>query len=146
VRLALVVLAALVLAAQASATRYTRAGLSVEVPSGWTVVQKQLSVCTNPMQRLAFRGRGALVQIVERLGTGDVTGFPARPARFELQGPARWVACCVPGERKDKGWFLSFRDGNRGFHAYVYLGSAGTRRDALAILDSLRVRPRGASR
>ena len=141
-RTALVVLAVLLLAAPASATRHTSAGLSVEVPSGWTVVHEQLSVCTNPIQRLALRGHGALVQIVERLGAAELTGFPARPARFVLRGPAQWVACCIPDERKDKGWFLSFRDGNRGFHAYVYLGRHGTRAEVLRILDSLMVRPR----
>ena len=141
-RIGLVVLAVLLLAAPAAATRHASAGLSVEVPHGWTVVREQLSVCTNPVQRLALRGRGALVQIVERLGASELTGFAARPERFALQGPPQWVACCVPDGRKDKGWFLSFRDGNRGFHAYVYLGRPGTRAEALTILDSLRVRRR----
>ena len=140
-RLTFVVLAILALAAgQASAARYTGSGLSVDVPVGWTVVRKPLSVCTNPVQRLALRGDGALVQIVETLDYAYVHRFPARPRRFALRGPARYQACCPP--RDGKGWFLSFREGNRGFYAYVYLGRPGSRAQVLKILDSLAVRPR----
>jgi hypothetical protein len=139
-----VLAAALTLTGSASAERFERAGLSVDVPAGWTPVRKALSNCTNPLQRLALRGHGALLQIVERLGAEDMAGFPAWPDRFELRGAPRWIGCCVPDGRKDKGWFLSFRDGNRGFHAYVYLGGRGTRAEALGILDSLRVRSRRA--
>ena len=141
VRYTLVVLATLALAgAPASAARYKDAGLSVDVPAGWTVVTKPMSECTNPVQRLALRGHGALVQIVETLDYAYVHRFPARPRRFALRGPARYVACCPP--REAKGWFLSFRDGNRGFYAYVYLGRPGSRAQVLRILDSLGVRPR----
>ena len=139
-RAALAVVAALVLAAPAGATRHGRAGLSVDVPSGWTVVTKPLSPCTNPVQRLALAGHGALVQIVETLDYAYVHRFPARPRRFTLRGPAQYQACCPP--RQAKGWFLSFRDGNRGFYVYVYLGERGTRAEVLGILDSLNVRPR----
>jgi len=143
VRIALVALAALSLAVPASAARYERVGISVDVPPGWTVVSKQLSVCTNPVQRLALRGHGALVQLVETLDYAYVNRFPARPRRFALKGAAQYRACCPP--REAKGWFLSFRDGNRGFYAYVYLGERGTRAEALGLLDSLRIRARPAS-
>jgi hypothetical protein len=126
VRFVLVVLSALVLAAPAATARHASAGLSVEVPSGWTVVRKPLSNCTNPVQRVALRGHGALVQIVETLDYAYVHRFPARPRRFTLRGPAHYQACCPPSD--GKGWFLSFRDGNRGFYAYVYLGRPGTAR------------------
>ena len=66
--------------------------------------------------------------------------LPARPPRFALGGPAQYLACCPP--REGKGWFLTFRDGDRGFYAYVYLGARGTRSQVLRILDSLRVRSR----
>ena len=118
-----------------------RVGLSVVVPGGWTVVREPLSPCTNPVQRMALRGNGAVVQIVERL-SDDLRGFPHRPRRFELAGAPEWLACCPPAE--GKGWFLTFGDGGRGFHAYVYLGRRGTRADVLRILDSLSVRPRPA--
>jgi hypothetical protein len=39
-----------------------------------------------------------------------------------------------------KSWKVSFRDGGRAFQAHVY-GPPARRREALAILDSLRVRP-----
>jgi hypothetical protein len=136
------VVAALVLAAPASSARHANAGVSVDVPRGWVVVEKPLSVCTNPVQRLALLGHGALVQIVETLDYAYVHRFPARPRRFALRGSAQYQACCPP--REAKGWFLSFRDGNRGFYAYVYLGRRGTRAEVLRILDSLRVRTRPA--
>lgn len=143
-RVALVVAAALVMIAPTwAAGRYERAGLSVKVPTGWTIVRKPLSVCTNPVQRLALRGHGALVQIVETLDYAYVHRFPNRPRRFTLSGSSQYQACCPP--REAKGWFLSFRDGNRGFYAYVYLGTSGTRAEALGILDSLSVRERPAS-
>jgi hypothetical protein len=142
-RVVLVLIAALAFATPASAHRFERSGLSVTVPVGWTTVGKPLSVCTNPVQRLALRGHGALVQIVESLDYAYVDRFPVRPRRFELRGPAQYRACCPP--RDGKGWFLSFRDGNRGFYAYVYLGARGTRGEALGVLDSLRVRARPAS-
>jgi hypothetical protein len=137
---AIAVLVALVVAAPTSSARHESAGLSVEVPAGWAVVTKRLSACTNPVQRLALRGHGALVQIVETLDYRSVDGFPARPHRFALRGPAQYRACCPP--RDGRGWFLAFRDGNRGFYAYVYLGERGTRAQVLGMLDSLSVRPR----
>lgn len=140
--LTLVLTAVLTIAAPVSAERYERAGLSVDVPAGWTAVEKPLSVCTNPIQRLALRGHGALVQVVETLDHAYVRRFPARPRRFGLRGPAQFQACCPP--REAKGWFLSLRDGNRAFYAYVYLGRRGTRAEVLRILNSLRVRPRPA--
>ena len=139
-KLVLVLAAAFALAGPASADTYEHAGLSVEVPAGWARVGKPLSICTNPVQRLALRGHGALVQIVETLDYAYIHRFPARPRRFQLRGPAHYQACCPP--RDGKGWFLSFRDGNRGFYAYVYLGGRGTGAQVLGILDSLRVRPR----
>jgi hypothetical protein len=142
-RFVLVLSAVLAFAAPASASRYERAGLSVEVPAAWAAVREPLSPCTNPVQRVALRGHGALVQIVETLDYAYVRRFPARPRRFELRGPAQYLACCPP--RDGKGWFLSFRDGNRGFYAYVYPGPRGMRDEVLGILDSLRVRERPAS-
>jgi hypothetical protein len=141
--LAVVVVGALLFMAPATGARHQHAGLSVEVPAGWEVVHKPLSVCTNPVQRLALRGNGALVQIIETLDYAHVRRFPARPRPFMLRGPPQYPACCPPQD--DKGWFLSFRDGNRGFYAYVYLGDPGTRKAALRLLDSLRVRPRPGS-
>jgi hypothetical protein len=130
----------LVSAAGEAPERYERpeVGLSVAVPQGWTVVNRPLTPCTNPVQALAIRGRGALVQLQESLDRAYVHRFPARPRRFALRGSPQWIPCCSP--RDAKGWFLPVRDRGRAFYAYVYLGEPGTRRDVLAILDSLRVR------
>ena len=129
-----------VASAATQAERYHRAGLSVVLPTGWRSVARELSPCTNPKQRIAAVGRGALVQIVETLDYAYVHRFPPRPKRFALRGEPQFQACCPP--RKAKGWFLHFRDGNRGFYAYVYLGTAGTRTEVLSLLDSLRVNRR----
>ena len=142
----LVVLAVLALARapaeRAAMYERQRVGLSVELPQGWTIVRKPLTACTDPAQRIATRRGRALVQIVEQLAH-DVSGFPDRPRRFELPGRAEWLACCPPAE--GKGWFIPFRDGGRGFYAYVYADGRETRAEALEILDSLRVRPRAAA-
>jgi hypothetical protein len=119
-----------------------RLGLAVEVPYGWKIVRRQLSACTDPAQRIALARGDALVQIVEQL-TGDVGGFPSRPRRFELRGSPEQLGCCPP--LRGRGWFIPFRDGARGFYAYVYAGAA-ERAQALRILDSLVVRPRVGSR
>lgn len=116
-----------------------RVGLAVEIPDGWRIVRRQLTACTDPVQRIAVRRGPALVQIVERLSS-DVSGFPDRPRRFALQGPPQWLECCPPADAK--GWFIAFRDGGRGFYAYAYVSGPATRDEALGILDSFRVRPR----
>jgi hypothetical protein len=113
-------------------------GLAAEIPAGWRVVRRPLSACTDPVQRIALARGDALVQIVEQ-ASRDVHGFPARPARFELRGSAEWLGCCPPAD--GKGWFIPFRDGGRGFYAYVYAGW-DRREEALRILDSFSVRPR----
>ena len=113
-----------------------RAGLSVRLPVGWHVVHRRLTPCTDPVERLTVQGRGAMVMLQERLA-GDA-GFAARPDRFVLRGKPSPIECCAPLGRP--GWFFHFRDGGRGFYGYVYLGRRGTRAEALAILDSLRIR------
>ena len=122
--------------------RYERpeVGLSIALPAGWSVVTRPLTPCTNPVQRLAVRGRGALVQLQEALDKAYVRRFPPRPTRFALRGAPHGIACCAP--REARGWFIPFRDAGRSFYAYVYLGEPGTRREVLAVLDSLHVRPR----
>jgi hypothetical protein len=118
--------------------RDARVGLSVRLPVGWHVVHRRLTPCTDPAERLTLRGRGAMVMLQER-AAGDA-GFAPRPDRFTLRGKPHAMECCAPLVRP--GWFLDFRDGGRGFYAYVYLGRRGTEAEALAILTSLRIRPR----
>lgn len=122
---------------------YTRAGISVTVPSGWHVVDRRLTPCTNPIERVTIAGRGAMVMIQESLDPRRyLERFRPRPGRFGLGGKPNPIACCAPTRRI--GWFFNFRDHGRGFYVYVYvyLGLSGTRAQALAALDGLRITPR----
>jgi hypothetical protein len=119
----------------------SHAGLTVTLPAGWHVVQKRLTPCTNPLERLTLSGHGALVTLMETLDPrSHLRHFSPRPRRFALHGEPQWSACCAPLNRR--GWFLNFRDHGRGFYAYVYLGRPGTREETLGILDTVRVQPR----
>jgi hypothetical protein len=122
--------------AGARLTPLWRHGVGVLLPSDWHVVGRKLTPCIDPSEQLTVAGRGALVMLQERLHA--VAGeFPARPSRFELSGSPEYLECCAPLARR--GWVLRFEDNGRGFYAYVYLGASGTRAQALAILDSLRI-------
>lgn len=128
-------------AGDAPAARYTAANLTVALPAGWRVVERRLTPCTNPIERLTVTGRGALVILQESLDPRRyIRRFSPRPSRFRLRGEPQPIECCAPTRRP--GWFFDFRDRGRGFYVYVYVGRAGTRTEALAILDSLRVEPR----
>jgi hypothetical protein len=147
-RLVLALLGALALTAPAALpaeglpTISTTSGLTVALPSGWRVIHGRLTPCTNPIERLTVTGRGGLVMLQESLDPRRyIRRFAPRPRRFELRGRPQFIACCAPANR-GRGWFLNFRDGGRGFYAYVYLGQEGMRDEALALLDSLRVEPR----
>jgi len=120
---------------------YTAAGLTVTLPSGWRVVHRRLTPCVNPIERLTVTGRGALVMLQESLDPRRyIRRFSPRPHRVALKGKPQPIACCAPTRRP--GWFFNFRDRGRGFYVYVYLGQAGTRAEALAILNGLQVQPR----
>jgi hypothetical protein len=126
-------------AATHSPTLYTHFGLSVALPPGWRPVVRRLTPCIDPAERLTVAGRGGLVMLQERMhpASGE---FPARPLRFALRGRPHPMECCAPSSRP--GWWERFAENGRGFYVYVYLGRNGPRKEALAILDSLRVRPR----
>jgi hypothetical protein len=122
---------------------YSHAGLTVTVPAGWHVVGKRITPCVNPLERVTLAGRGAQVTLMETLDPRRyVQRFPLRPQRFALGGTPERIACCAPLDRR--GWFFAFRDHDRGFYTFIYLGKPGTRREALGILDTVRVGPRGA--
>jgi hypothetical protein len=61
--------------------------------------------------------------------------FPGRPPRLRLPRSSYGNYECLGAS-----WMVRFRDGGRVFQAHVY-GPPRRRREALAILDSLRVRP-----
>jgi hypothetical protein len=98
-----------------------------------------------PSAALAALGpTDALVTVQERLGS--VVRFPTRPHRFALPAAntSEAAQCAGPGASFISYWF-EFRDGGRGFHVLVALGRAAPparAREALAVLDSLRITPR----
>ncbi|MDX6485801.1 MAG: hypothetical protein QOF43_954, partial [Gaiellaceae bacterium] len=96
-------------------------------------------------ERLDVAGPGgALVMVQEALDRAYVKRFPARPRHFTVRGAPNYLTCCdAPGY--GKGWFLSFRDGERSFYVYLYPGRGRGPAAALAIIDSLRIRARPAS-
>jgi hypothetical protein len=145
-------------------------GLAVELPPGWHVAgesltpnlsdpREVLAVSTVPLHprptgcaqvggsALQDMGpRGAFVTLQERgLEPGSAwLGFPARPAHFgpELGGPSE-ASECVPTAHFTDHWF-GFTDEGRHFHVLVAFGplaTAETRRQAWAILDTVRVDP-----
>jgi hypothetical protein len=90
--------------------------------------------CT-PAKALAARppGGGLIVMYESTLNPTELARIPRRPERLRLSGPR-------PYECFGSSWRVDFRDGGRAFTAHVY-GPLRRRREALAILDSLRIRP-----
>ena len=113
----------------------------MHVPRGWHVVHRHQTACVNPAQRLTLAGRGAMVVVLETLDPRHyVLRFPRRPAHFRVSGKPSPMECCAVRGRA--GWALDFRAAGRGFYAFVYPGRPGSTREALRVLDGLRVRPR----
>jgi hypothetical protein len=159
--------AALAAGGAPSARSATGDGIRYDIPAGWHAPGKSLTPnLTNPHEvlsvgtgRLPRGGRcaqfpsaalaalgptDALVTVQERLGS--VVRFPARPRRFSLPvaDTSEAAQCAGPGASFTSYWF-EFRDGGRGFHVLVALGRAAPSarvREALAVLDSLRITPR----
>ena len=112
-------------------------GISVVLPTGWRFIHRQLSDCSDPVQRFAVASRGATVLVLET-SSGP---FPARQARFRLpEHLSTFEGCCdMP---TGPGAELLFRDHGRRFYAFVYLGGRSKDRSAaLQLLNSLRVSP-----
>jgi hypothetical protein len=116
-----------------------RAGITAPVPTGWRVIDRRLTPCTNPLERLTLAGPGgAMVMLQESLDPRHyVARFDERPRHWRLRGSPQPIACCAPSRRP--GWFMNFRDAGRGFYVYVYATTTATRRTALTILDRLTV-------
>jgi hypothetical protein len=86
----------------------------------------------------ALRPGDALVSLQE---SAPSRAFPRRPRTFRR--PSGDLGCAVSIESH----WIPFRDGGRGFYAFVAIGrdaAPGTRAAAWRILDSLRVRPASA--
>jgi hypothetical protein len=123
-------------------------GLTIVLPHGWRLAHARVATCIDPVQRLvAVAGRvrlhtgmnlpaGAALVLLQESHSGR---FPARPAHFALGSPGEMGGCCeMPVGR---GAEVVFRDHGRRFYAFVYATSRAQRREALALLDSLRVSP-----
>jgi hypothetical protein len=121
--------------------RYKRA-LTQAIPA-----RDQLALGTFPLHErapntscapaAALRARppdgGFLFLYESTLNPTELARIPPRPARLELSS-MRTYECF------GSSWRVDFRDGGRAFTAHVY-GPLRRRREALAILDSLRIRP-----
>jgi hypothetical protein len=99
---------------------------------------RQRAPDSNCTPATALRSRpagGGLLFMYENVGLDrtELARIPARPVRLQLSGPR-------PYECFGMSWRVDFRTGGRAFTAHVY-GSLARRRQALAILNSLRVRP-----
>jgi hypothetical protein len=76
---------------------------------------------------------GLIVMYESTLNPTELARIPPRPGHLRLTGPR-------PYECFGSSWRVAFRDRGRAFTAHVY-GPLRRRREALAILDSLRIRP-----
>lgn len=114
-------------------------GVSARVPPGWHAIPATLTPCVNPIERLDVAGPGgALVMIQEALDRQYVNRFRVRPRHFAVHGAPSGLSCCN-AEGYGNGWMLNFRDHGRSFYAYVYPGREHRVREALQVLDSLRI-------
>jgi hypothetical protein len=133
------------------------AGIDFVHPSAWRLhkgaltqaiaARDQIALATFPLHQrapdanctpaTALRARpitGGFVFLYEStLNPTELARVPPRPRRLALSGPR-------PFECFGSSWRVDFRDGGRAFTAHVY-GPLRRRREALAILDSLRIRP-----
>jgi hypothetical protein len=146
----------------------TANGLTVALPAGWQSAHESLTPhLTDPREQLAvgtyplrYRETGcahvpgsaledlgptdAFVELEERGIGASASGFPARPEHFgPTLGSRSEASGCVPSARFEDHWF-TFSDAGRRFHVRVAFGPdapQAIRRQAWAILDSLRVDP-----
>jgi hypothetical protein len=153
--------------AAAPATPRDGHGVRYLLPAGWKVAPKSLTphlvdpreLFTAGTGRLAagegrcahvpsaalvaMRASDVLVTVEER--ARGVGAFPARPSRFALAQSARSEAeQCAGSHPAFTSHLFEFRDHGRAFHVLVAIGTAAPQarvREALAILDSLRIRP-----
>jgi hypothetical protein len=66
------------------------------------------------------------------------SGFPPRTT-FRLRSrPSRFEGCC--GIPQDRGYEFIFRDDGRNLYAFVYAADRPSAQEAVAILNTLRVR------
>jgi hypothetical protein len=148
--------------ASSDGVRYDDAerGLHLVHPSAWRVYPQTLTQAISARDQIAIgtfalhqkqpdpnctpatalRSRppnGGFIYLYETEGLNrtELDRIPARPARLTLPRSSY-----QPYECMGPSWRVDFRDGGRAFTTHVY-GPPARRREALAILDSLRIRP-----
>jgi hypothetical protein len=135
-------------------------GIQVFLPIGWRVYgqpltqaisgRNQIALGTFPLHQRrpdtnctpasAFRAMrpadGFIYMFeIDGLSRRTLDRVPPRPPRLRLPRSPQPYECMGPAN-----WMVRFRDGGRAFQAHIY-GPPKRRRDALAILDSMRIRP-----
>jgi hypothetical protein len=120
--------------------RYERPQLGLSIShADWRPIHRRLTNCSNPVERIALAGPGgALFMLQESLGRRATQGMRPRPRKFVVRGAPSPLECCTP--TRQPGWLLVFKDGGRGFYAYLYPGRMYKRAELVVMLNSLRVR------
>lgn len=123
-------------------------GLRVLAPSGWRLTNQSFADCSAPVQALAvtnadlgprpaFRGRGALLLVLEDRGVNPPSAYPARTS-FRLPAKSsQFESCCE--QPSGPGYEFLFRDQSRDFYAFVYASKRAEAEEAVAILNTLKV-------
>lgn len=101
-------------------------------------------VCSKALQR-AWRADGAYVQLAEERDGASrkrmLRRVQRRPRHFELTARGAGGLCTPPSSGQ-----IAFHEGGRAFYVFYGIGrkaSRATRGEAAALLDSLRIAPRG---
>ena len=103
-----------------------------------------MGVCSKALQR-AWRPEGAYVQLAEERDGASrrlmLRRVPKRPRHFKLTASG-WGGLCTPPNSGE----IRFQEGGRAFNVFYGIGakaSRATHAEAAALLDSLRIAPRG---
>jgi hypothetical protein len=129
------------------------AGITLQLPAGWRILQRPITGCYDPVERLvaatfpdsrlgtqnAIPKGGALVLVLED-HTNAASGFPLRPKQFQLPAkPGLLGGCC--GIPNGPGYEFIFHTHGRDFEVFVYGGGnapANLVEQAISVLNSLR--------
>jgi hypothetical protein len=104
----------------------------------------RLGVCSKALQR-AWRADGAYVQLAEERDGASrqrmLRRVQRRPRHFELTARGAGGLCTPPNSGQ-----IAFHEGGRAFYVFYGIGPKApraTRAEAAALLESLRISPRG---
>jgi hypothetical protein len=147
-------IAAVAASAHASTWHDTKAGLTINYPSGWHVTKGNVTTITEPVPRLVIytgapprpvmvagpRAGQVVAILMEQtpVSASELLRFPRRPARFQVKHLG-----AIESFAGDHWAELTFRDTGRAFYIFVGVGAKALAQlpKALDALDSLRVAP-----